>query len=70
MAERAVSGTVGFGGRIEVGTLPQQLCRHQAAVSDLEPIGERVGNAAAGVVLAKAQFAVIFGERLIRAIAA
>ena len=28
------------------GALPQRRCRHQAAVSDLEPVGKRVENAA------------------------
>ena len=34
-------------GRQGQGPLPQRRCRHQAALSDLEPIGERVENAAA-----------------------
>lgn len=42
----AIEALNSSGGPSGPGALPQRRCRHQAALSDLEPLGERVENAA------------------------
>jgi hypothetical protein len=59
--------SVQFRWAVKPRVLPEWRCLNEAALSELEPTRQRVENAA---TMAKAQFAILFGERFIKAMAA